>query len=98
MLEILTVKESTLNWLQNQVADPLMEKTFKPEALSFFDHINHIFEIPWSFMFAQILLIAGIGVCGYVAAAAVDQKPISNMIALVTIACCISSIVQCVTG
>jgi len=98
MLEILTVRESTLKWLQEQAIGPIAEKTFEPEVLSFFDHINGFFDIPWGLMFAQVVLIAGIGVCGYVAAVAVDQKPIGSMIVLVTVACCISSIAQCLAG
>jgi len=86
---------NALDWLKEKAIDPVVEKTFDPEAISFFERINHFMDIPWGFMFAQVLLIAGIGVCGYVAASAVDQEPIGKMIVLVTVACCISSIATC---
>jgi|GEM_PF-2260408 len=79
----------------------LAEKTIKPETLEFFNRANDAAakasSIQWGFMVAQVVLIAGIGVCGYVAAAAVDQKPTGTLIALTTVACCLSSIAQCVT-
>jgi hypothetical protein len=75
----------------------LLEKTVKPEAMEFFQHINGLFQINWSFMLCQVLLIVSLGTCGYVAASAIDQKPIGNMIILVTVVCCLDSIIRCFT-
>jgi hypothetical protein len=87
---------NALHWFQHKTVDTLIQNTFEPKFLEFFDHVNGFFQIPWTMMLSQVMLIAAIGVCGYVAVTSMGEKPIGNMIVLVTVVSCIDAIIRCV--
>jgi hypothetical protein len=57
---------NALNWIKEKAVDPVVEKTFEPGILEFFDKINNFFEIPWAATFVSMIQVGTLGFCAAV--------------------------------
>ena len=97
MLWGITNKENVLNWL-GYGKEKVIENTIRPEVIEAYEKTQGFFSIDWGGMITQVLLMGCLGFCCYLLINAIGERPIGQMVLLVTVVSCIRFIVISITG